>query len=80
MFKILKSRHVTATEKRHLKAFLESGQTSAKVNTKHYDILRGCPNKDGVEYDIMILTPYIRESTGEKMYDKQKITLQHFKK
>jgi hypothetical protein len=79
MFKIIKCTHVTATEKRHIKAFLESGRTSAKINTKYYTILRGQPIKSGYEYDISILTPYTSESTGQKQYDKQKITLQHFK-
>jgi hypothetical protein len=74
--KIVKATHVTETEKKHLRAFIESGQTQAKVNTKIYTILKGTPIKNGYEYEINILSPYTRESTGERIFDKQKITLQ----
>jgi hypothetical protein len=73
--KIVKATHVTATEKKHLRAFIESGQTQAKVNTKIYTILKGTPIKNGYEYEIMILSPYTRESTKERMYNKQRITI-----
>ena len=75
-YKITKCRHVTATERKHLKAFLNSGHTSAKVNRKTYQILKGTPNKEGCEYVIRISTPYIRESNGERDYENQTITLQ----
>jgi hypothetical protein len=69
--------HVTATEKRHLYAFLESGKTSAKVNNKIYNILQGTPLKNGYEYKISIHTPYIRESTNQREFQKQTIVLQY---
>ena len=74
---ILKCTHVTQTEKKHLKAFLESGRTSAQVNTKIYTIIKGSPLKNGYEYEITIHTPYTRESTKEKAFDKQIIILQY---
>ena len=76
---ILKCTHVTQTEKKHLKAFLESGKTSAQVNTKIYTILKGNPLKNGYEYEITINTPYIKESTKEKAFNKQTIFLQYLK-
>lgn len=75
--KILKSINVTQTEKKHLKAFLQSGKTSAQVNTKIYTIIKGSPLKNGYEYKITIHTPYARESTKEKAFDKQTIILQY---
>lgn len=74
-FKITKAIHVTATERKHLSAFLDSGMTRAKVNRKTYEILRGTQIKNGYEYDIRIYTPYIRDN-GEKDFEKQTITLQ----
>jgi hypothetical protein len=75
--KIIKPAYVTATVKRHLHAFLESGKTSAKVNTKHYSILKGTPLKNGYEYVIVINTPYTRESTGQREFEKQTIICQY---
>ena len=74
---ILKCTHVTQTEKKHLKAFLESGRTSAQINTKIYTILKGSPLKNGYKYEIAINTPYTQESTKEKAFDKQTIILQY---
>ena len=73
--KIIKPVYVTATEKRHLHAFLKSGKTSAKVNTKHYSILKGTPLKNGYEYIVAVNTPYTSESTGE--FEKQTIICQY---
>ena len=74
---ITKCIHVTQTEKKHLFAFLKSGRTSAKVNTKIYNILQGTPVKNGYEYKISIHTPYIRESTNQREFERQIIELQY---
>jgi hypothetical protein len=74
--KITKAIHVTATEKRHLKAFLASGMTQSKVNTKTYQIINGKPLMDGKwEHEIRIITPQ-RNDIGEKTFDKQTITIE----
>ena len=70
--KIIKCNHVTATEKRHLKAFLESGQTDAKINTKHYSVISGMLQGDKFLYKIRISTPY-KNDYGEKKYQTQTI-------
>jgi hypothetical protein len=75
--KIIKPVYVTTTVKRHLHAFLESGKTSAKVNTKHYSILKGTPLKNGYEYIIAVNTPYTSESTGQREFEKQTIICQY---
>jgi len=72
--KITKCTHVTATERRHLKAFIASGHTQAKVNRKTYVITKGTQIKGGYEYEIKILTPYKRESTGQMENGVQTIT------
>lgn len=68
--KIVKSNHVTATEKKHLKAFLKSGMTDAKVNTKQYSIISGIPQGDKYLYKIRITTPK-RNDYRERIYDTQ---------
>lgn len=70
--KIVKSIHVTATEKKHLKAFLKSGMTDAKVNTKHYSIISEMPQGDKYLYKIRITTPK-RNDYGKRIYDTQTI-------
>ena len=70
--KITKCNHVTATEKKHLKAFLKSGMTDAKINTKHYSIISGMPQGDKFLYKIRISTP-IKRSNGERDFDSQTI-------
>jgi hypothetical protein len=72
--KITKCNHVTATERQHLKAFLQSGMTSARVNTKTYTILSGTPQGKGMRYEIRITTPQ-RNDYGDKVYNNQTITL-----
>lgn len=74
---IIQCNHVTQTEKRHLHAFLESGRTSAKVNTKIYTIIQGTLIKNGYEYKISIHTPYISERMNQREFEKQTITLQY---
>ena len=74
--KVTRCNHVTATEKKHLRAFLESGLTQAKVNTKRYTILSGRPLKKGYEYNVRIETPYTSEMTGKKELTKQDIILE----
>ena len=76
MIKVTRCNHVTATEKKHLKAFLESGLTQAKVNTKRYTILSGSPLKKGYEYNVGIETPHTSEMTGKKELTKQDIILE----
>lgn len=73
-FEIIKSNHVTQTEKRHLKAFLESGQTQAKVNTKYYCILSGRMQGKKWIYKISINTP-AKTDYGKKIFDTQTIEL-----
>lgn len=70
--KITKCNHVTATEKKHLKAFLKSGMTDAKVNTKQYSIISGIPQGDKYLYKIRITTQK-RNDYGERIYDIQTI-------
>lgn len=70
--KITKCTHVTSTEKKHLKAFLDSGQTDAKINTKFYSIISGMLQKDKFLYKIRITTP-IRDDYGNKKFDQQTI-------
>lgn len=70
--KIVKSNHVTATEKKHLKAFLKSGMVDAKVNTKQYSIISRIPQGDKYLYKIRIITPK-RNDYGDRIYDTQTI-------
>lgn len=70
--KIVKSNHVTATEKKHLKAFLKSGMVDAKVNTKQYSIISRIPQGDKYLYKIRITTPK-RNDYGDRIYDTQTI-------
>jgi len=72
--KILKCTHVTATEKRHLKSFLKSGLTDAKINTKFYSVISGMIDGDNMIYKIRISTPY-RDDYGNKKFDSQLIEL-----
>jgi len=69
---IVKCNHVTATEKKHLKTFLKSGMTDAKVNTKHYSIISRMPQGDKYLYKIRITSPK-RNDYGKKIYDIQTI-------
>lgn len=70
--KITKCIHVTQTEKRHLKAFLESGRTDAKINTKFYSIISGKPEGDSFLYKIRISTPK-KNDLGKRVFDTQTI-------
>lgn len=70
--KITKCIHVTQTERKHLKAFLASGKTDAKINTKFYSIISGMPDRDKWLYKIRISTPY-RDDIGRKKYRTQTI-------
>ena len=70
--RITKCTHVTATERKHLKAFFESGMTDAIINTKTYSIISSMPQGDGNLYKVRISTPY-RNDYGEKIYDIQTI-------
>lgn len=73
--KIIKCLHVTQTERKHLAAFLNSGKTSAKVNSKYYSIFQGSPIKNGYEYVIDISTPK-KNDYGKPYFDNQRITVQ----
>ena len=73
--RITKSNHVTATERKHLRAFLSSGKTRAKVNTKYYEILSGTPIEGAYEYEIRIATKR-KDDWGTAYFDKQTITVQ----
>jgi hypothetical protein len=68
--KVTKCSHVTATEKKHLKAFLNSGMTDAKINTKQYSVLSGMMQGDKFLYKIRITTPR-KNDYGQKVYDSQ---------
>lgn len=70
--KITKCNHVTATEKKHLKAFLESGLTDAKINTKFYSVISGMLQGDKFLYKIRISTPK-RNDYGKRIFDTQTI-------
>jgi len=74
--KIIKCLHVTQTERKHLAAFLESGRTQAKVNTKYYTILSGTPIGKEYEYEIRISTPTKRDN-GEEVMDNQTIVVRN---
>lgn len=78
---IAKEKYVTSTERKHLKAFFDSGRTQAKVNKKTYIIQKGTTiENDGWLYDVLILTPYIRESDGERDYEKKLIKVKVYEK
>tara|TARA_R110000851_G_scaffold201486_1_gene352702 strand:- start:608 stop:835 length:228 start_codon:yes stop_codon:yes gene_type:complete len=70
--KIIKCTHVTSTEKKHLKAFLESGFVDAKINSKYYKIISSTEDKGKVICKIKISTPYFN-SLGVKKYENQNI-------
>ena len=70
--KITKAIHVTATEKKHLKAFLESGHTQAKINTKYYCIISGRAEGNKFLYKIEISTP-TKDDYGNRKFDTQLI-------
>ena len=70
--KIIKCRHVTATEKKHLKAFLTTRMTYAKINTKQYTVLSGIMQGDKFLYKIRITTPR-KNDYGQTVYDSQTI-------
>ena len=70
--KIIKAIHVTATEKKHLKAFLESGRTDAKINTKFYSVISGMAQGDKFLYKIRISTP-TKDDYGNRKFDTQLI-------
>jgi len=72
--KITKCTHVTATERKHLKAFLKSGMTDAKINRKQYSIISGMPQGNKYLYKIRITTPR-RNDYGKNIYDQQTIEL-----
>ena len=64
--------HVTQTERKHINAFLDSGLTSAKVNTKYYKIL----NSDLNTIEIEIMTKIEKDYAGQKdSYSTQKVTV-----
>jgi len=42
--KLLKGSHLTQTDKRHIKALFESGQTQAKINRATWVIDKGTPS------------------------------------
>ena len=71
---ITKCNHVTATEKKHLKVFLESGLTNAKINTKFYSVISGMIEGDKFLYKIRISTPY-RTDYGDIKYNTQTIEI-----
>lgn len=52
--KIQSKQYITAMERKHLKAFIQSGLESAKINTKNYFILDSQLNS----YKIKIVSPY----------------------
>jgi hypothetical protein len=70
--KITKCLHVTATERKHLKAFLNSGMNDAKINTKQYSIISSMPQGESYLYKIKITTPY-RNDCGQKKFNSQVI-------
>ena len=72
--KIVKCIHVTATEKRHLKVFLESGKTDAKINTKYYSVISGMPYGGKFLYKIRISTP-TKNDYGCKVFNTQTIEI-----
>lgn len=78
--KIITPRYVTPTVRKHLKAFLESKRTSAKVNTKYYEITESTEIENGYELKIIVSTPYISESTQKREFEKQKITCKYLTK
>lgn len=69
-FKITKCVHVTATERRHLSVFLDSGQTEAQVNTKIYTLVES----SSTFRKIRISSPK-RNDFGSLYYDHQTIEL-----
>lgn len=70
--KIIKSIHVTETEKKHLKSFLNSGLTDAKINRKFYSVICGRLEGEKFLYKIRISTPK-KNDVGQKIYDVQTI-------
>lgn len=70
--KVTKCTHVTATERKHLKAFLDSGLTSAKVNRKYYSIISGMIQGDKFLYKIKITTP-VKNDYGKTVYNIQTV-------
>ena len=70
--KIIKCIHVTATEKKHLEEFLNSGLTDAKINRKFYSVISGRIEGEKMIYKIRISTPYFNDC-GEKRYNTQTI-------
>lgn len=68
--KIVKALHITAAERKHLKVFIESGMTSAKVNTKHYTKLQ----QEGNLYTIRISTPK-KNDYGKRYMDNQTVEI-----
>jgi hypothetical protein len=72
--KITKCLHVTQTERKHLKAFLESGLTDAKINRKFYSIISGMPQGEKWLYKIRISTPR-KNDFGKRVFDTQTIEI-----
>ena len=69
---IVAERHVTQTERKHIKAFHDSGLTSAKVNTKYYTIVKG----DLKTLEIEIRTKRTKDYKGQQdSFSVQKVTV-----
>ena len=71
---ITKCLHVTDTEKKHLKSFLKSGLSDAKINTKFYSIISSMKQGSKILYKIRISSP-IKDDFNRKKYDSQTIEL-----
>jgi hypothetical protein len=72
--KITKCLHVTQTEKNHLKAFLKSGLSDAKINTKFYSVISSMKQGAKTLYKIKISSP-VKDDLNRKKYDSQTIEL-----
>jgi hypothetical protein len=70
--RITKCTHVTQTEKKHLKKFLDSGLTNAKINTKFYSVISGMIQGNEFIYKIRISSP-TKNDYGVKKYESQLI-------
>ena len=70
--KIIKCTHVTATEKKHLKVFVNSGLTDAKINRKYYSVISGRMEGEKMVYKIRISTPYFNDY-GKRLFESQTI-------
>lgn len=73
-FEVVKALHVTQTEKKHISAFLDSGMTQAKVNSKFYTVISGMRDGNSWVYQVKISTP-VKNDYGQKVFDTKTITL-----